>query len=274
MGVGIIFDEFLIPLSVRSHNLQHLHLKAIYCPGCHKARNANDLKLLSKTQYSNIRCEKCSEVSNANLCSCECGMKWRKCNTHELYELEPQTPATAKPRRRALRDLRGIEAHFPKFRKGNFDHECFGIEQAQGQVRRNGPLPAARPRRRRRRRMWTCACSSSRCRAWTRRRASSRSRSHFQSFGSTLDFVSTTRTMAAASPLVRTEGGKYSSRSTGRRRFGNRTRCSPISMNRMNLVGHCTSTLLATSPCIESCALPAPAQCTSQQCLGMSRSAH
>ena len=106
-------------------------LKVIRCPSCQNAKSTRNLKLESKSQYSNLLCEICCNVSLANTWSCECGLKWQKCGSHEIHLKDPPE---SQPKRKRREDQRGCDEPLPKFRRQN---------QHGGKSRVPAPAPAA-----------------------------------------------------------------------------------------------------------------------------------
>ena len=90
------------------------HLKVLHCPSCQSKKSTRNLKLKTRSQVSNLKCEMCCQTTNAVKWSCNCGLKWQKCERHELRECAPAPPRN---KRKKLEDLRGCDAPLPKFRK-------------------------------------------------------------------------------------------------------------------------------------------------------------
>ena len=93
-------------------------LRKVYCPNCLNEKSTRSLKLKSKSQFSNIKCTACDEVSSAKVWSCECGICWKKCGTHMLIESAPKHTVTTNLKKKR-RDVRGSDVPFPKIRKTN-----------------------------------------------------------------------------------------------------------------------------------------------------------
>ena len=93
-------------------------LRKVFCPNCLNEKSTKSLRLKSKSQFSNIKCTACKEVSSAKGWSCECGVCWKKCGAHILFESRPkQTVSTNIKRKR--RNVRGSDVPFPKVRRKN-----------------------------------------------------------------------------------------------------------------------------------------------------------
>ena len=102
-------------------------LKVIRCPSCQNPKSTKNLKLESKSQYANLLCEICCNVSFANTWSCECGLRWQKCGSHEIHLNDPPT---SQPKRKRREDQRGCDEPMPKFRRQT-QHGCKSRVPAQ-----------------------------------------------------------------------------------------------------------------------------------------------
>ena len=113
------------------------HLRAIHCPTCQSQRCTKDLKLQSRSQFSNLLCQKCEQVNKANMWACECGHRWRKCEVHEVRWCEPPAPRHARHKRKKPCDEKGGDWPLPKFRKEtNACNEAHSFEvQARPEIR-------------------------------------------------------------------------------------------------------------------------------------------
>ena len=92
-------------------------LTVVMCPGCQAAKCTKNLALKRKSQFSNLKCDNCSDTFSARNWSCRCGNLWKKCPQHVMAEVVPE-PTHRKRLRQC--DPRGSTACVPKFRKGNF----------------------------------------------------------------------------------------------------------------------------------------------------------
>ena len=82
-------------------------LQNIFCPKCQKSKSAADLKLKVRTTFSNIKCVCCGQVTNAKNWSCQCGVMWRKCDTHEVAQKVVKHP---NHKRKTVDDHRGCRS--------------------------------------------------------------------------------------------------------------------------------------------------------------------
>ena len=95
-------------------------LKSLFCPFCQHERPTKNLKLHSKSQTSNLLCETCCRVSYANKWSCKCGLRWQKCDVHEIQVCEVHQPRL---KRKRHEDPRGCDEPMPKLRRQKH-HAC------------------------------------------------------------------------------------------------------------------------------------------------------
>ena len=57
-------------------------LKEIMCPECEGTQSTKDHRLLSKTVFSQMKCQTCHEVNSIMRWNCMCGIKWFRCGLH------------------------------------------------------------------------------------------------------------------------------------------------------------------------------------------------
>ena len=53
-----------------------MKLEKILHPKCMESKSTKGFQIKFKTRFSNIQCERCTEISNGKLWSCECGVCW------------------------------------------------------------------------------------------------------------------------------------------------------------------------------------------------------
>ena len=92
-------------------------LHKIFSPKCQMLKDAAELKLKVKTTFSNVKRGCCGQVTNAKNWSCQCGVLWRKCDTHDL---SPKVVRCPSYKRKKVSDHRGVDQPMPKIPKGGF----------------------------------------------------------------------------------------------------------------------------------------------------------